>query len=290
MGQLEKYGLYVLCLVIFLILGVTLWGGGDAAPQSRKQEAQTPIRAPNPAAPSGAPTPPTSPSPTVEPKAVDISGLLQPEPRSNEPKKSQVAEAPKAGEKPNEPNGTGSAPSNPTGSSPVAEAKSTTYKVQSGDTFESIARSKLGDPKRQTEIAKLNPTVKPNRMRVGQDLVLPGAKPAGKAVEPAIEASGSKSATAKDATAKAADKADKKAADPKGAEPKAVDPKTADAKESSKDAGAERSYVVGKGDTFGRIAQVQLGSGKRVDEIRELNPNVDPTRLRVGQRIKLPKK
>ncbi len=26
MGQLEKYGLYVLCLLIFLILGVTLWG------------------------------------------------------------------------------------------------------------------------------------------------------------------------------------------------------------------------------------------------------------------------
>ena len=26
MGQLEKYGLYVLCLVIFLILGVAIWG------------------------------------------------------------------------------------------------------------------------------------------------------------------------------------------------------------------------------------------------------------------------
>ena len=53
---------------------------------------------------------------------------------------------------------------------PVGEAKATTYKVQTGDTFESIARSKLGDPKRQTEIAKLNPTVKANRMRVGQEL------------------------------------------------------------------------------------------------------------------------
>ena len=27
MGQLERYGLYVLCLVIFLILGVAIWGG-----------------------------------------------------------------------------------------------------------------------------------------------------------------------------------------------------------------------------------------------------------------------
>lgn len=265
MGQLEKYGLYVLCLVIFLILGVTLWGGGDTAPPSRKLEAQTPIRAPNPGTPPV--TPP--PAPAVENKAVDISGLLQPEStgnetKSNEPKKNApVADAPKAGEKPNAPKGAGTDPS----PAPVGEAKATTYKVQTGDTFESIARTKLGDPKLQTEIARLNPSVKPNRMRVGQDLVLPGAVPAGKATEPAIEASGKKSANPKAATAKAAD-----------------------IKDSTKDAGAERSYVVGKGDTFGRIAQTQLGSSRRIDEIRELNPTVDPTRLRVGQRIKLPKK
>jgi len=272
MGQLEKYGLYVLCLVIFLILGVTLWGGGDTASPSRKQDAQTPMRASNPA------TPPVTPAPTPEvaPKAIDIfgAGLLQPEPKQDEPKRNApVADAPKSGEKPAAPKGTGVDPV----VAPVGESKSTTYKVQTGDTFESIARSKLGDAKRQTEIAKLNPTVKPNRMRVGQDLVLPGAKPAPKATEPAIEASAKKSATAKDATAKATDS-------------KTADAKTADAKESTKDAGVDRSYVVGKGDTFGRIAQTQLGSSKRVDEIRELNPSVDPTRLRVGQRIKLPKK
>lgn len=269
MGQLEKYGLYVLCLVIFLILGVTLWS--DPAPPARKQDAQTPMRAANPVTPS--------PAPAVEPKAVDISGLLQPEAKQDDPKKNApVADAPKAdatktGEKPEAPNGAASDPVVP----PVGESKVTTYKVQTGDTFESIARSKLGDAKRQTEIAKLNPTVKPNRMRVGQDLVLPGAKPAGKATDPAIDASVEKSATAKDATAKVVDV-------------KAKDAKSADAKEPTKEAGADRSYVVGKGDTFGRIAQTQLGSAKRIDEIRELNPNVDPTRLRVGQRIKLPKK
>ena len=31
MGQLERYGLYVLCLVIFLILGVAIWGGDPVA-------------------------------------------------------------------------------------------------------------------------------------------------------------------------------------------------------------------------------------------------------------------
>lgn len=274
MGQLEKYGLYVLCLVIFLILGVTLWGGGDTASPARKQEAQTPIRAPNPVTPP--PTTP-SPSPAAEPKVVDITGLLQPEARGNEPKKNApVVDAPKAGAEPKGPNEPKGAAGEAT-KEPVGEAKATTYKVQTGDTFESIARSKLGDPKRQTEIAKLNPTVKPNRMRVGQDLVLPGAKPAGKAVEPVIDANAKKSAAAKETAAKEA-------------AAKAADAKTAEAKPSSKDAGAERSYVVGKGDTFGRIAQTQLGSSKRIDEIRELNPNVDPTRLRVGQRIKLPKK
>ena len=32
MGQLERYGLYVLCIVIFLILGVALWGGDPVLP------------------------------------------------------------------------------------------------------------------------------------------------------------------------------------------------------------------------------------------------------------------
>ena len=40
MGQLEKYGLYVMCLVIFLILGVTLWGEPANANKTRaKKEA-----------------------------------------------------------------------------------------------------------------------------------------------------------------------------------------------------------------------------------------------------------
>src|SRR5262249_18440166 len=37
MGQLEKYGLYVLCLVIFLILGVAIWGGDPATPTGGKE-------------------------------------------------------------------------------------------------------------------------------------------------------------------------------------------------------------------------------------------------------------
>ena len=32
MGQLERYGLYVLCLVIFLILGIAIWGDDEGIP------------------------------------------------------------------------------------------------------------------------------------------------------------------------------------------------------------------------------------------------------------------
>ena len=39
MGQLEKYGLYVLCLVIFLILAVTIWPGDVAASPEQRNAA-----------------------------------------------------------------------------------------------------------------------------------------------------------------------------------------------------------------------------------------------------------
>jgi LysM repeat protein len=51
-----------------------------------------------------------------------------------------------------------------------------------------------------------------------------------------------------------------------------------------------REYVVRKGDTFERIAVAQLGSRKRTDEIRALNPNTPPEKLRTGMTLKLPKK
>ena len=64
MGQLEKYGLYVLCLVICLILGVAIWGGDPgsatidraqlertAAEANARRTAQQPRSDENPFAP-----------------------------------------------------------------------------------------------------------------------------------------------------------------------------------------------------------------------------------------------
>ncbi len=41
MGQLERYGLYVLCLVIFLILGIAIWGDNSGAVVPQGTESQS---------------------------------------------------------------------------------------------------------------------------------------------------------------------------------------------------------------------------------------------------------
>ncbi len=45
-----------------------------------------------------------------------------------------------------------------------------------------------------------------------------------------------------------------------------------------------------KGDSFDRIAQVELGSAKRREELQALNPGVEPAKLKPGMNLKLPKK
>ncbi len=49
-----------------------------------------------------------------------------------------------------------------------------------------------------------------------------------------------------------------------------------------------RVYVVVAGDTFEGIAKVQLGSGTRWVDLAQANPLVDPLKLRIGQRLRLP--
>lgn len=49
-------------------------------------------------------------------------------------------------------------------------------------------------------------------------------------------------------------------------------------------------YVVQKGDTLGKIAVALLGAASRHREIAALNPDVEPDRLSVGQRLWLPRR
>lgn len=49
-----------------------------------------------------------------------------------------------------------------------------------------------------------------------------------------------------------------------------------------------RTYVVKGGDTLSEIAQRELGSSRRWQEIVAMNPGLDPARLRAGKELRLP--
>ena len=50
---------------------------------------------------------------------------------------------------------------------------------------------------------------------------------------------------------------------------------------------AAATYVVREGDTLADIAQKQLGSSKRWNELVKLNPGIDPKNLKIGKTIRL---
>lgn len=135
-------------------------------------------------------------------------------------------------------------------STPVAAGGARTYTVKSGDTLGGIASRELGSASRWTEIQSLNANLNPNNLKVGTTLNLPsGAR--------AVAASAPRNETKKDA------------------------PKSKLA--------TGRSYVVKSGDSLSRIASRELGDAGRWTEIRDLNPGINPDRLKVGTELALPK-
>ena len=181
MGQLEKYGLYVLCLVIFLILGVTIWGDPDSSTR-QEQRGGVPMRVNAAGLPlptsdgNGASAGRRSPSfggstiatllkqrstrpisqpkaqPKVEPKDdVSRSGLeslVKPEVK---PEVKPIAKQ-------------------------VVVAKTRKYTVKSGDIIGKIAQKQLGGIRYVKAIRKLNPSLRnSDNLRIGQVLVLPAS-------------------------------------------------------------------------------------------------------------------
>jgi nucleoid-associated protein YgaU len=137
-----------------------------------------------------------------------------------------------------------------------------TYVVKKGDTLERIARRHLDDPRRWTEIQALNGNIDPRRVRLGQKLVMPARRAS------------------------------------RGTTPSAKNPATTKPREASykkptpapaKNQGGEY-YVVQPGDVLGKISLKTLGTSKRWREILDLNPKVDPRRLMVGTKLRLPKR
>lgn len=281
MGQLEKYGLYVLCLVIFLILGVAIWGG-DAVPAYASTNLPGTSVA-EPRASREVPTPqraleagndgfgdlfmPATP-PRVEPVQ-----QTQPQPMAQGPGTTGPASVLPVLEPARVPE-----PS-PAPAPAASERERPKYKVKPSDTLTTIATKQLGDARLVAEIQKLNPKVDARRMPVGTELVLPSKaeldqlKQArdGKAAVDAVVKAGN-------ATAKTANVA------------KSDGKPVARTIETPKNPLGTRIYKVRPKDTLEGIARKLYGNPRRVDEIRQLNPKLDPARLPVNAEILVPER
>ncbi|HEX7008858.1 MAG TPA: LysM peptidoglycan-binding domain-containing protein [Phycisphaeraceae bacterium] len=145
---------------------------------------------------------------------------------------------------------------NPPASRPPAArpASASTYTIQAGDTFSSIAQKLYGSERRWVDIAQANPTIDPARLRVGQVIRLPGA------------AAGASAASA---------------------QPAAQTPRLA----SAASAGQGRSYTVQPRDTLSSIARRFYGDSSKWYIIYQANRariGSNPDRMPAGISLVIP--
>ncbi len=148
------------------------------------------------------------------------------------------------------------APERPTPVAPAASAGSSEqfHVVASGDTMSGIAKRYLGKESAWNAIAKANPNVDPTAMKIGTRLRIPAGD----------SASGASSAPASTGSAGGA---------------------VTGASDGS-------AHIVAAGDTLSSISRRHYGDAKHWEEIYEANKSAigsDPARLKIGQRLTLPK-
>ena len=253
MGQLEKYGLYVMCLVIFLILGVTLWGEPANATRTAGRE-QAAMHA-------GGSVPQDASFQRTSSRPSDLDELLGPP--AQQPPRYQRGESSSRQAGSQQAEGRSSSLNDvlkekvepvakpETKAEPVTrpEAALSTvrqkYTVKKGDVLSKIAQQQCGSFRMQQKIIDLNPELdSPDDIWIGQKLVLPS--PAELDVAPRQSAN------------------------------KAVATK------------AYRTYRIRKGDTYAAIASRMLGSSSRQGELIQMNADKPPRLLQPGDRIRLP--
>ena len=214
------------------------------------------------------PPPPPPPTPTYvvanqpvenRPSSVRKIKALPPAPAPKTPKKPKAKPA---------------AATVPAGTAPTQPAATTTeYVVKPGDTLFLISKR---TNYRQSAIIAANPGLKPERLRVGQKIKMPGAIAA-----PSV----AKAATKADAKSAAKDK-DGKVLPAAAPVPAAADTK---APVKTKSAyvpyeGPTKEYVVKSGDSLGKIAGE---SGITIRALKALN-GLQKDNVRVGQKLKIP--
>jgi len=150
---------------------------------------------------------------------------------------------------------------------PKVEGWPKKHKIAEGDTLLAIADLYYGDSRMVAAILRANPRIKdPRALRIGDEITLEAPVP-----KPTTDAAAPLSQNRPTEAARAAEPA-----------------KSAGAASPP----AEKTYRVREGDSFYSIAQSQLGSGARWEELFRLNRDLvkgDVKRLRPGMVLRLPK-
>ncbi|MHC5062530.1 MAG: LysM peptidoglycan-binding domain-containing protein [Planctomycetota bacterium] len=171
MGQLERYGLYVLVLVIFLILGVAIWG--DEPQASDGTGGGSSIMVPEtdlsiPSAERSTQDMGGSRSSGFDDLFNDLEDLPEEQPPA-EPGPETISQPATPTEGMDQSSGGAETVAAPASLS----EESRTYKIKRFDILGDIAKRELGSAQRWREIADLNPGIDPNNLPIGKVLRLP---------------------------------------------------------------------------------------------------------------------
>jgi len=278
MQQIERYGVIALVFLLVTIVAVSFWGDskspgfwsrltGRGAKKDTVVQSTAPLSSPSsPATSAVAPEEraiqgelPLGPAPSPSSLYVPLDPPASSAPSSPAPESWAAASPAPAAQPPRPAPVAWSPPPQPPARPPARPEGTTEYVVRKGDSLIGIASRLLGSKNRWTEIRDLNQGVDPRRLSVGMKLAIP-ASGAGRAAAPAKSAVPAR-------------------------RPEAA-PASPRSKPSSRDAGG--TYVVRKGDTLQSIAERLLGSDDRWREIVAANPGVDPKRLAVGRKLRMP--
>ena len=182
MGQLEKYGLYVLCLVICMILGVAIWGEGPKP--AAGAESNTVLVTGDTAGLNGSKV---RNMPTESDIGREFANFLDtyeiPSAARAEAIQATQASAPSPSS-----NSEGS-----TAPAPAPASEPLVYVVKDGDNLEAISKRFYGKRHQWRKIQKANPKVNPRKLRQGMKLVIPAPS----ATSPVATASGGNTSTSK---------------------------------------------------------------------------------------------
>lgn len=144
-----------------------------------------------------------------------------------------------------------------------------THVVKQGETMQTIAKQYYGAMSKWQSIAKANPTVDPNLMKVGTKLRIPAAPVAS---DKAIAS----------ASIPAATKSSKSATVPSTGIASSNTGKTGSTVQGS------TVHVVAKGETLSSISKHHYGDSKLWKLIAKANPKIDANNLSVGAKLQIP--